>query len=108
MAAALFLSFDGRIGRRQWWIGTIIVEGSAAVLAWLAGVPLLTYPESFDVRLSEFVIQLFTIYPNLAISVKRLHDRDRSAITVLPLIAASAAMLIGNLFGYFDTSSSMT
>ena len=104
----LFLSLDGRIGRLQWWIATIVIEAITMLLIWLAGVPLSTDPSTFGLRLTEFIIQLLSIYPSFAISVKRLHDRDHPAATVYPLFAAFIVMLIGNLFGYFSTSSQMT
>jgi uncharacterized membrane protein YhaH (DUF805 family) len=101
--STLFLSLDGRIGRLQWWIATIVVEAVTELLTWLAGGPIWS-----GVRLTAFVFQLLSIYPHIAISVKRLHDRDHSTATVFPLFAAFAVILIGDLLGYLDASSPMT
>lgn len=70
----LFLSFDGRINRQPFWIGVVIlfivnVAASAIFAVWLAGI-----------------IQLVLIYPSLAVSVKRCHDRDKSGWWCLLLL----------------------
>jgi uncharacterized membrane protein YhaH (DUF805 family) len=98
----LFLSFEGRIGRLQFWIGIIAVELLALAIEWAFGIPIGTEPSALRPRVIEFVIQFIAMYPEAAIAVKRLHDRDRPGNYVLPLVAAAAVILIGDLFGYFN------
>jgi uncharacterized membrane protein YhaH (DUF805 family) len=69
----LFFSFDGRIGRRTWWLASIVLLSSGVVLtslvnprSWI-GAP----PNAADTLLS-----LALIIPETAVSVKRFNDRD--------------------------------
>jgi uncharacterized membrane protein YhaH (DUF805 family) len=98
----LFLSFQGRIGRMQFWIGTVVVEVLAAALQWLLGVPIST--DDFDLRLRviAFVIGLISLYPMAAIAVKRLHDRDKPGTYVWVLLAAFVVSLVADLIGRFN------
>lgn len=84
--------FDGRSGRREFWMYTLMLTVIwAAVYAWLfaslapfdrpATAP---YPTSFLMWL--LVIGLLywaTFLPSLAVQVRRLHDQDKSGWLVL-------------------------
>lgn len=104
----LFLSFRGRIGRRQYWIATGVVAVLALVLQWMLGVPIMSDPSSLRLRIIAFVIGLISMYPTAAIAVKRLHDRDQPAMYVWVLMVALAVVLIGDLLGYFDDSTDLS
>lgn len=104
----LFLSFRGRIGRRQYWIATGVVAVLALVLQWMLGVPIMSDPSSLRLRIIAFVIGLISMYPTAAIAVKRLHDRDQPATYVWVLMVAFAVVLIGDLLGYFDDSTDLS
>jgi uncharacterized membrane protein YhaH (DUF805 family) len=72
------LSTRGRITRTEWWIGTIIlliIDGIAAALNRLAGI------SSLAVLLA--LVFLLILYCALAVTVKRLHDRDRRGWWIL-------------------------
>jgi uncharacterized membrane protein YhaH (DUF805 family) len=56
----LFFSFEGRIRRSHFWIGWLVCLGAGVVAGWL---PLI-----------GAIIGILLIWPNLAITVKRLHD----------------------------------
>ena len=56
----LFLSFEGRTRRSHFWIGWLVCLGLGVVFGW---IPLL-----------GFFLSIALIWPNLAITVKRLHD----------------------------------
>jgi uncharacterized membrane protein YhaH (DUF805 family) len=64
----LFIGFDGRIGRKIFWMGTALI--GVAELVALFGA-LLTETD----WLIGFVFLVF-IYPQFAIAVKRGHDRN--------------------------------
>jgi uncharacterized membrane protein YhaH (DUF805 family) len=67
---SLFLTFSGRIGRAQWWLGMIgVLAAIAAMLgiAFWSTLPLLAIP---------FI--LFVLISLYALAVKRLHDRNKS------------------------------
>ena len=74
----LLFSFDGRIGRRSWWLwGAAVMIGMAIYLTAvlrIAGV-------SKDT--TDLLVNLLLLWPALAISVKRWHDRDKPGWWVL-------------------------
>ncbi len=70
---ALF-SFEGRLRRSHFWIGWLICLGIGVVAGW---IPLI-----------GLVISLGLIWPNLAITVKRLHDMGLSGwLAIIPIVA---------------------
>ncbi len=64
----LFLSFDGRISRQPYWIGTIALI-VAEVACFLVG-------DYFEQHRLIDVIDLAFLYPEFAVILKRAHDRD--------------------------------
>lgn len=60
----LLFSFEGRTRRSHFWIGWLICLGVGVVAGW---IPLL-----------GGLISLLLIWPNLAITVKRLHDMGKT------------------------------
>ena len=71
-------SFNGRLRRQHFWISWLILFGVSIVTGWL---PII-----------GGLIGLVLIWPNLAISVKRLHDMGKSGwFVVIPYVA----MIIG-------------
>jgi uncharacterized membrane protein YhaH (DUF805 family) len=81
----VLLSFNGRIRRQHFWIGWLICLGAGVVLGW---IPLL-----------GTLLSIALIWPNLAISVKRLHDMGQSGwLIVIPWIAG-----IGGVIAAFMT-----
>ena len=88
----LFLSFDGRINRQPFWLGVIallIANGIVFAIfqAWLA-----------------WLIRLALVYPALAVSVKRCHDRGKSGwwclLLLIPFVGAVWAVIdLGLLTG---------
>lgn len=67
-ASAMF-SFNGRLRRQHFWISWLILLGVGVVLGW---IPILGP-----------LISLVLIWPNLAISVKRLHDMGKTGWLIL-------------------------
>ena len=95
-AATLFhnlFSFKGRIRRSDYWIGMIVIFiGMVALASGLAAWWKVDLADRYDLRASAIqagVVLLF-MWPNLAVSVKRLHDRDQSGwwilLSFLPII----------------------
>jgi len=67
----LLFSFEGRTRRSHFWIGWLICLGVGVVAGWLPLIGL--------------VISIALIWPNLAISVKRLHDMGHTGwLVVVP------------------------
>ena len=75
---SLLLNLDGRISRRTWWLwGVALPLGLAlyfTVLLRVVGVS----PRSTDIG-----VNLLLLWPALAVSVKRWHDRGKSGWWVL-------------------------
>jgi uncharacterized membrane protein YhaH (DUF805 family) len=104
----LFLSFQGRIGRLQFWIGTVVVAALELAIQWMLGIPITGATPDLRLRTITFAIGLISMYPTAAIAVKRLHDRSQPGTYVWPLVAALAVAMVGDLFGYFDDAAHIT
>lgn len=71
----LFTSFDGRIGRQKFWIGTLIL---ILMMVVFIAVPIILSVPSSVAMIFIGVAALLGFLGSLAITVKRLHDRDKS------------------------------
>ena len=67
----LFLSFDGRIGRKLFWTGFVIVAGADIACR------VLVYQFEDGARISP-IVSLAFLYPEFALFAKRGQDRDIS------------------------------
>lgn len=98
----LFLSFDGRIGRRSFWIGALIIIVIGIVLSLILspilGVAMFTMPDfsgsTADMQAMadqmmemsrrtgwmNLIAFLILVYPMAAVIIKRRHDRGKSGI----------------------------
>ncbi len=84
--ASLFMSFEGRISRKPFWIGilALLVVGLIILLASLFVAGERDYAV---IRFNVLVIEVALLYPLIALGVKRLHDRGRRGYAVLVFIA---------------------
>lgn len=81
----LLLRLDGRIGRRAWWMwGVALPLGLSlyvTVVLRVAGLP---------ENSTELSVNLLLLWPTLAVSVKRWHDRGKSGwwalVALIPLV----------------------
>jgi uncharacterized membrane protein YhaH (DUF805 family) len=97
----LYTSFEGRIGRKSYWVGTIVLVIVMMVVmfgaVFLIGGSVLA--NDFQTRLITFVLQLLFLYPSAALMVKRLHDRNRpgyfAAFMLVPVILKGITDLMG-------------
>ena len=71
----IFLSFQGRLNRKPYWLGTIALL--SLVVIGVFGVMFLAGGGGGIAAIG--VIYLLLLWPTLAIGVKRLHDRNKSA-----------------------------
>lgn len=82
---ALMLSFEGRIRRSHFWMAWLILLGAGVVAGWLPLIGVL--------------ISLALIWPNVAITVKRLHDMGRTGwLALVPFVVAIAMFIVGIIF----------
>ena len=76
----LFFSFEGRTRRSHFWIGWLVCLGVGVVAGWL---PLI-----------GAVISLALIWPNLAITVKRLHDMGQTGwLAAIPYVVGIVGVI---------------
>ena len=121
-----FSGFDGRIGRQDWWIGSIILFVIGIVLALIAatvfGAALFTSmasmpvgtditPEAASAALAAsagpiqtlawafVVIWLLLLYPSLALGIKRRHDKDNNGYDVIGYVVLQVLMNLLVAFG---------
>jgi len=76
--AQIFLSFRGRISRRTWWL-----YGVAALLGLGVLLTVLLRVAGADEDTAAVLVTLLLLWPSLAVSAKRWHDRGRSGWWVL-------------------------
>jgi uncharacterized membrane protein YhaH (DUF805 family) len=93
--AYLLNSFDGRIGRRTFWIAMSVVT-----VAELLGH--VTAEEIQGDRLSAIVDLAFT-YPEFAIAVKRGHDRNMPLWLLIVFFIAGAVLDLLTVLGWSGT-----
>jgi len=72
---SLFTSFDGSIGRGQFWLGILALAVIGIVVAMIVGPLLLASPSAGAIF--SLVMSLVLLYPAAAIITKRLHDRGK-------------------------------
>lgn len=72
----LLLSFETRISRRGFWLGIGLLSIFALATIWIVGTFALPY---WEPHVISGVAMLVLLYPSLAVGVKRLHDRNKSA-----------------------------
>lgn len=124
--SSLLWSFEGRIGRAQFWLGLLLViligVAFGIVVGLIDGGENLQRPQEMGPVASVIaVIGLLTMtIAQLAVYVKRFHDRGKSGwwvlIAFLPLIGffwilIELGMLAGdpgpNTYGTLDTSAAV-
>jgi uncharacterized membrane protein YhaH (DUF805 family) len=77
----VLFSFEGRVGRKTWWLyGVLAMFGIAAI-----GVALLRIAGMGE-RPADFVVNALLLWPAIAVSVKRWHDRGKSAWVLVWLV----------------------
>lgn len=82
--AYLLTSFDGRIPRKSYWMGGLVLVGVAIVLTVLLATILDFQSRTF--LIASFILQLALLYPSAALMAKRLHDRGRPTYWMLFLL----------------------
>ena len=92
----MFFSLDGRISRREFWLyGVLALLGLALLGHALLGIA------RVRADTAERIVNLLLVWPALAVSVKRWHDRDKSGwwvlINLLPVIGWLWALIDNGL-----------
>lgn len=93
----LYLTTEGRIGRKMWWIGHISL-GVIGILVTLIATGLFGQL-SFATRLINIIFILVIAYPAYAVSAKRFQDRNKSGALGAILIGIGILSSLLQLFG---------
>ena len=110
----LFTSFDGRIGRQQWWIGTIVMIIIVLILSF-AVMPLLgiSMMAGFDpaagpdammsmmrkAAIIQVIMTAILAYPAVALMKKRLNDRNKPSWLIYLFWAPTILSLLMGVTG---------
>ena len=92
---ALYLTSDGRISRKTWWIGTVILFVASILLYIVLGLVGLGMTSSWG----PIIVYLILFYPALNLGVKRRHDRDNDGNDYRILMGVSALLTLLQAFG---------
>ena len=99
----LLFSFEGRVGRKTYWIWNAIYY--AAIMGFATGSNVL-FPAMAHIILPVFL--LMVLVPDLAITAKRWHDRGKSSWWLLlnvPLVFGRMAVPLGDPSAVAQTST---
>lgn len=107
----ILFGFNGRIRRLQWWMGSLIIIG--IVLAFIVVVTTLVSVIYGDYRNAPPVITmtfgtaflgcyLAIIWIQLALGVKRLHDREMSGWWLLLSFVPFGGFILLVMLGFLD------
>jgi uncharacterized membrane protein YhaH (DUF805 family) len=101
--AQLLFSLQGRIPRSPYWLKYFLPYMVLYILAIVLDIAMGTYNEATGIGAVSGVLAILAIYPSIAISVKRCHDRDRSGwfllIGLIPLVNLWVLVELGFLKG---------
>lgn len=93
----LFTSFDGRINRKPFWMGLLIMMAATIVIMIVLGLILGYIGTAFAI--ASLLLQLAVLYPSLALMIKRLHDRNRPDYFAYIMVAPSILNGVTNAVG---------
>jgi len=91
----ILFSFEGRIGRRTYWLATLALIVAVQVLTF---APFLLDSEAAAVlllALTSQLVWLLSLWPMLAVGAKRLHDRNRNGWWLLVFWLLPFALVVG-------------
>ncbi len=78
----LYNSFEGRIGRKTFWIAVAVLSVAEIAAHFVA--------EQIQGDRLSAIIDVAFVYPEFALAVKRAHDRNMPLVFLIAFFAASA------------------
>jgi len=102
---SLFFSFKGRINRGKYWLAVLVFFIVGIVLALMGFV----LGNGLVVQVLSFIVNLAVFIAGLAVGIKRLHDRDKSAWWMLVFYVVPVMLVaIGAFIAFFGASATGT
>ena len=102
---------DGRIGRKQFWIGLAVIFGllifAIGALMALFGLDVFDGPYSGD-SLVGLAFGAVSVVVTVPVMLKRLHDLNRSIRLLIPSFIFEALSITGNLTGLTGTADDLS
>jgi uncharacterized membrane protein YhaH (DUF805 family) len=92
---ALYTTTDGRISRKQWWLGVVGLIVASIVLSIILAIIGLGTNSAWG----QLIAFLILLYPNYCLSIKRRHDRDNNGNDVKGFLGISALLTVAQAFG---------
>lgn len=93
---------DGRIGRKSYWIGSLIIIGAVIAVAFaiiaLWGEHVFDGPYAGNSALT-LALGWVLLLASVPVAVKRLHDLNRSGHYLWPIIILDALLTAGDIAG---------
>jgi uncharacterized membrane protein YhaH (DUF805 family) len=97
-----YATFEGRARRKEYWYFVLFYALAIVALAIVDGV-VGTFSEEIGIGLFSGVFVLATFVPTLAVTVRRLHDTDRSGWWVLLDLVPFVGALVLFVFTVLDS-----
>lgn len=107
-----FTGFDGRLNRQRWWISVIILAIVGFIIFWILGaifgVGLMMTPTTDPAAMQGYVqkvgwvgvvVAIILAYPQLAIGIKRRHDRNNNGYDVVGFVVIDIIVNLLNGLG---------
>jgi uncharacterized membrane protein YhaH (DUF805 family) len=106
-----FIGFEGRVGRQTWWLSVIALIAVGIALNFILGAVMgtgmlmspqeLMRPETMQkLSLQGLISSIILAYPQMAVSVKRRHDRNNNGYDAIALIILSLLYSLGGAIGF--------
>ncbi len=103
----LLFSTKGRIPRSTYWYYTLAIF-LISIIAFILDLIFRTFNEDIGIGLFTIIVSLIFMLPSYAVSIKRLHDRDRSGwfllVAIIPLVSIWVWIEVGFLRGTYGAN----
>jgi len=94
---SLLTTTEGRISRKQWWIGLLVIVAIAIGLTIVLSI--ISFGNLLLLSWGGFIISLALLWPSYCIGIKRRHDRDNDGRDLVALIGASVVLNLLQVLG---------
>ena len=92
---ALYTTTDGRIARKQWWLGVVGLIIASIVLSLILGLVGLGGTSGWG----QLIAYVILFYPGWCLGIKRRQDRDNNAMDFKILMGASGLLTLVQALG---------